>query len=177
MADTHETINCPACGTKMRKIFIPDSGINVDICLDGCGGIYFDNRKFRSFDEQHESLDDIIQAAENNTFSIQVDEGAVRICPKCGANMVKNPTSVKGEVIIDECYNCGGKFLDHGELTKIREEYVTEKERSEAAIKALLYSPEGAEMGIPTKSDKINEKMYKLNHDFLGKLINKIMDK
>ena len=156
MADVHNTINCPACGTEMRKIFISEVGINVDICLDGCGGIYFDNREFQHFDEPHEELDEIIQTAENSTFSANVDENAVRICPVCGSNMVKNHTSVNGDVVIDDCYNCGGKFLDHGELTKIRAEFNTEKERSEAAIKALLYSQEGAEIGLSTKSKKIN---------------------
>ena len=29
----------------MEKIFISDANINVDICLNGCGGILFDNRE------------------------------------------------------------------------------------------------------------------------------------
>ena len=176
MVDTHKIINCPACGKEMRKIFIPDAGINIDICLDGCGGIYLDNREMKYFDEPHEKLDDVILAAENNTFSIQVDEDKDRICPVCGAKMVKNPTSVKREIIIDECYTCGGKFLDHGELTKIRAEYKTEKERSEAAVRALIYSPEGAELGFSNKSNRINQKASLTNNSLLGKVINNLMD-
>ena len=57
MADNFKTIKCPACQKEMHKIFIPSEGINIDVCLDGCGGIYFDNREFKSFDEQHESID------------------------------------------------------------------------------------------------------------------------
>ena len=68
--DTLETIKCPACGKDMEKIFIKSEGINIDICTKGCGGIFFDNREFKKFDEQHENLDEIIQAAENNTFAI-----------------------------------------------------------------------------------------------------------
>ena len=120
MADSYKTIICPACGAEMKKIFLPSAGVNVDICLNGCGGIFLDNREFKLIDEQFEKLEDVILAAENNDFSVKVDKDAVRICPACGANMVKNPTSRSGETVIDECYTCGGKFLDHGELTKIR---------------------------------------------------------
>lgn len=175
MADTYKTINCPACGKEMKKIFLKDSGFNIDICDQGCGGIFLDNREFKALDEQHEILDDYILAVENNHFDVKVDEEAVRICPACGAKMVKNSTSVKGEVIIDECYTCGAKFLDHGELTKIREEYATEAERAEAAVRALLYSPEGAELGISRASERVNRRIDNRNHSLLGKLFNKMM--
>jgi Zn-finger nucleic acid-binding protein len=97
-----------------------------------------------------------ILAVENNNFDIKVDEDAVRICPACGAKMVKNSTSAKGEITIDECYTCGAKFLDHGELTKIRAEYATEQERADAAVRALLYSPEGAQLGLAKTSNRVN---------------------
>ena len=42
MADTYQSIRCPACGNVMKKVFIPSVGVNIDICADGCGGIYFD---------------------------------------------------------------------------------------------------------------------------------------
>ena len=47
MADTLKELKCPACGKVMEKVFIPSEGINLDICTDGCGGIYFDNREFK----------------------------------------------------------------------------------------------------------------------------------
>ena len=40
-----------------------------------------------------------------------------------GMKMVKNSTSINGDVIVDECYRCGGKFLDYKELDKIRAEF------------------------------------------------------
>ena len=64
MADTKEIINCPACGKPMVKIPVPAENINIDICLDGCGGIFFDNREFKKFDEQAENIDEIIKAIQ-----------------------------------------------------------------------------------------------------------------
>lgn len=144
MSDNFKTLRCPACQKEMTKVFIPSEGINVDICLDGCGGIYFDTREFKYFDEQDENIEEIVKAAEGKTFA-KVDESLPRTCPVCGARMVKNYASVKKEVQIDECYSCGGKFLDHGELEKIRAQYATEEERS-ADIMKEVYSTVGVEI-------------------------------
>ena len=51
MVDNLEEIACPACGKKMHKVFMTEQNLNIDVCLDGCGGIYFDNREFKKFDE------------------------------------------------------------------------------------------------------------------------------
>ena len=68
MSDNKEVITCPACGNYMQKIFMPEAGVNIDICLDGCGGILFDNREFQKFDEPHEKIDEILAAIKDKTF-------------------------------------------------------------------------------------------------------------
>lgn len=129
MADTKDLINCPACGKLMEKIFLKDKNFNIDICLDGCGGMLFDNREFNKFDEQDESIDEILKLISEKEF-IKTNEELQRICPVCSSVMIKNKTKLGGEIKIDECYSCGAKFLDNGELQKIREEYRTEQERA-----------------------------------------------
>ena len=118
MADTLRTVTCPACDKEMTKIFMEDVGVNVDLCLDGCGGILFNNRELEKFDEQHENADKLFQAYKNKDFE-PVDEKEVRICSICNTPMVKQGSGVDG-VKIDVCNVCGAKFLDHGELEKIR---------------------------------------------------------
>lgn len=136
MADTHQKLRCPACGTEMEKIFVPSEGVNIDICVNGCGGIFFDNREFQMFDEKNENIDEIIKAIENKEFK-KVDESLARYCPACGAKMTKNFSSVKKQIQIDECYSCGGKFLDNGELEAIRDEYESNTERTADTMKYL----------------------------------------
>lgn len=169
MADNLETIKCPACQKEMVKVFIPSAGVNIDICLNGCGGIYFDNREFYHFDEPHENIDEIIDAIEGKTFE-SVDETLPRSCPVCGAKMVKNYSSIKKEVLVDDCYTCGGKFLDNGELQKIRAEYITEQERTEDTMK-FLYDTVGVELR------ELEEKHKKLraNRSPLKKLFDKML--
>lgn len=136
MADSTQTLICPACGKEMQKIFVERTNCYIDICTEGCGGIFFDNREYKKFDENHESIDEIKKALEGKTFK-PVDNTIKRVCPVCGMRMMKNSTSIKGQIIIDECYKCGGKFLDCNELDKIRDEYKTEAERSQDIVNYL----------------------------------------
>lgn len=142
--DTLDIIKCPACGKEMEKVFIPSEGIKIDICTDGCGGIFFDNREFDKFNEEHEDISLIEEKLKNRTF-IQTNDNEERICPSCGGKMVKNTTSAAGSIKVDDCYICGGKFLDHKELNKIRNEFKNDKSRTDAAIQ-YLYKQVGQEL-------------------------------
>lgn len=133
MFDNDEIINCPACGEKMEKIYVDSARVYVDVCLNGCGGIYFDNREFKKMDEKSENIDSLLEALKDKEFA-PVDETAQRKCPVCGAIMHKNYSSIKKEIQVDDCYACGGKFLDNGELSKIRNEYGTDSERLSAVL-------------------------------------------
>ena len=144
MSDNFKIIKCPACQKEMVKVFVPSQGINIDICLNGCGGFYFDNREFSYFDEQHENIDEITKAMEGKSFE-HVDDTLPRSCPVCGAKMVKNYSSVRKEILVNDCYSCGGKFLDNGELQRIRAEYATEQERSDDVMK-VIYDTVGVEL-------------------------------
>lgn len=144
MADTLKPLICPACGKTMEKVFIPSQGINIDICTDGCGGIYFDNREFDKFDEKNEDISEIMAKIEGKTFTTP-NETITRVCPNCGAKMVKNHSSVKQQIEVDECYTCGGKFLDNKELIKIREEYENNEERDEDILR-YVYQKVGRQL-------------------------------
>ena len=102
----------------MKKIFIPSAGISVDICTDGCGGIFFDNQELQKFDKQSSDASLIEKELEGKSF-VKVDESQTRVCPVCNRPMAK--TSIRGLGIeIDTCYTCGAVFLDNGELAAIR---------------------------------------------------------
>ena len=61
------------------------------------------------------------------------------ICPACGKKMKKIYVKELKTHMDISTEGCGGKFLDFGELEKIRGEYSTEKERSEA-FKKFVFS-------------------------------------
>lgn len=130
MAEICKFIDCPACGKLMKKIYLEEQDIIVDICLDGCGGIWFDNRELAKVDEKHEDILPITEAKKDKDFE-SVDVSLTRFCPHCKVPMVKNYVSAKKEIVIDECYTCGGKFFDHKELEAMRNQYDTNEQRVE----------------------------------------------
>ena len=119
MADNKEDLICPACGHSMKKVFVPSAKVYVDICIEGCGGVFFNNRELEKFDEETEDASTIIGALQGRDFET-TDENAIRYCPVCGTPMVKFG-GIDNSVQIDACNVCGGKFLDYGELEEIRE--------------------------------------------------------
>ncbi len=144
MADSLQTLKCPACGKDMEKVFITNQGISLDICTQGCGGIYFDNREFNKFDEQDEDISAVLEKINSSSFQ-KVNETMDRFCPNCGSKMVKNHSSIHQTIQIDECYNCGGKFLDNSELVKIRAEYENNDQRDEDILRHV-YKTAGQEL-------------------------------
>ncbi len=171
MRDTNEILTCPVCGREMQKVYIQDVKLNLDICSQGCGGIFFDNREFEKFDEENENIEEILKALENKDF-LKVDETIQRTCPACGSLMVKNFASIKQEVEIDCCYVCGGKFLDNNELIKIRAQYNTEKDRSEDFNKYLSAY-------IKTEMDAVEQERIKgeVNRSGLKRIFDKYFEK
>ena len=124
-------MNCPACENELQEISV--GGVEVDVCRDGCGGIWFDNYELEKFDETHESAGEGLLDIERDD-SVIVDHTKRLKCPACdNVVMMRHFFSVKKEAEVDECPNCGGFWLDAGELGKIRSLFKTEEERHKAA--------------------------------------------
>lgn len=134
MLDNERILMCPACHKKLAKLELKSIGVTIDVCLDGCGGIYFDNKVMPLVLKSADAMEKIRKACEGKEFKI-VDRAEIRRCPFCGTNMVKNYTSYSKEIQIDECYRCGGKFLDCGELEKIKAQ--DPEENTEAIMKEV----------------------------------------
>jgi Zn-finger nucleic acid-binding protein len=148
----------------MTQVLIKD--IALDVCEDGCGGIWFDWFELNRVDEPHETLGaDLLHVPVDE--KMKVDHDAKRACPRCDSvHMMKHFASVKREFQVDECPRCAGFFLDYGELNRIRDQYETEEERSEAA--QAMFSDlfdEGLDE-MSAEGDEKVEKAKRLAHMF-----------
>jgi len=124
-------MDCPACKTQLAEVVIDD--ITVDACETGCGGIWFDQFELQKVDEPHESTGEKLLSISRNP-DIVINYYERRNCPKCeNTIMMQHFFSVKQQVLVDECPNCGGFWLDFGELSQIRHLYSSEDERKKAA--------------------------------------------
>lgn len=123
-------MKCPRTGVPLQEIEI--EGIKIDVS-PACGGVWFDNYEFSKFDEEHESAGDrlIEYLGELRTEGLNLN---ARInCPRDpDMVMMRYYFSSQRQVEIDECPQCGGIWLDAGELTRIRDMFPTEEARAEA---------------------------------------------
>ena len=124
-------MKCPACDRELQKMTVSD--ITVDVCRNGCGGIWFDNFELQKMDEKHEAAGESLLDIKIDP-SVSVDESKTRMCPICeNQKMIKHFRSVNKQIEIDECPKCGGVWLDQGELRQIREQFEDDEARHQAA--------------------------------------------
>lgn len=120
---------CPACKNALKVKTV--DGIKVDVCEGGCGGIFFDHKELKKFDEPHEAAGTVLLDTKRNP-AVKINHNQ-RNCPLCEKIvMMRQFFSVKRQVEVDLCASCGGYWLDAGELSKIRTEFKSEEERIKA---------------------------------------------
>jgi Zn-finger nucleic acid-binding protein len=115
-------------------------GVTVDICEDGCKGIWFDWMELTRLDEENEGFGEALMAAMNHRRVNDENREPLK-CPKCGLAMHAHKYKSSKEVNVDECYQCGGFFLDSGELRVIKESFMSEEERDQYIQKLLSEMP------------------------------------
>jgi Zn-finger nucleic acid-binding protein len=146
-------MRCLACGNVLSRMMV--GGITVDVCRGGCAGIWFDRYELMKVDESHESAGEELLHIERAP-DVSVDHSRRLSCPKCpDVVMMRHFFSVKRQVAVDECPNCGGYWLDVGELATIRSEFETEEARDLAAAQYFseLFDPELAAAHAETAED------------------------
>ena len=111
-------MKCPACFNDLTEMQV--GSLAVDVCQGGCGGIWFDAFELQRADEEQEVAGERLLNIERDE-RIQVDPNRKRDCPRCsGVKLKRHFFSPKRRVEVDECPNCGGYWLDAGELAQIR---------------------------------------------------------
>ncbi|MDD4202511.1 MAG: zf-TFIIB domain-containing protein [Candidatus Omnitrophica bacterium] len=127
-------MNCPACNKEMvEKDF---GGVAVDVCENGCKGIWFDWFELMKLDEKNEGMGNALKEALKSPRTNNEDREKLK-CPKCGIPMHIHQYRNSKEVNVDECYACAGFFLDSGELRQIRDSFMSE-EQVDAYAKSLI---------------------------------------
>ena len=117
-------MNCPVCSKQMVE---EDFGVKVNVCENGCKGIWFPHWALQKIDQNHEGVGKALEAALLSPRNNKSDRGPIQ-CPVCHILMHKHQYSRAHEVNVDECYGCEGFFLDSGELSAIRNKAMTDKE-------------------------------------------------
>ncbi len=114
---------------------------HVDVCELGCGSIWFDWGELNRLDESHEGAGAALNAALTNPRDNAPNREKLP-CPKCTHPMFEHIYKHANAVNVDECYHCGGYFLDSGELHQIRETFMSAEEREAYQEQLLSEIPE-----------------------------------
>lgn len=132
---------CPACQNQMSERDF--GGVKIDVCEDGCKGMWFDWIELSKLDEQNEGFGKALKQALN--YPRLNDDNRKPIgCPKCSIPMFIHKYQSAKEVNVDECYKCAGFFLDSGELKAIRDNHMSQEEQDAYTDKLINQVPEYA---------------------------------
>jgi len=113
-------MKCPACFNELTEIQV--GSLAVDACQGGCGGVWFDAFELQQVDEQDEAAGEPLLHIRRDERLV-LDKSRKRECPRCaGIKLHRHFFSAKRRVEVDQCPNCGGYWLDAGELAMIRAE-------------------------------------------------------
>src|SRR5258708_15744673 len=102
-------MKCPACFNNLSQMQV--GNLVVDVCHDGCGGIWFDAFELQRVDEENEAAGEPLLGIRRDERLV-IDLSRKRECPRCsGIKMRRHYFSAKRQVEVDECPNCGGDWL------------------------------------------------------------------
>jgi Zn-finger nucleic acid-binding protein len=136
-------MKCINCGKNMTTV--EAGGVVVDVCNEGCGGMWFDMLELKRFDEPHEGAGEELLRLEP-PYPVQIQHDRRLNCPRCAdVVLMRFFFSPRRRVEVEHCPNCGGHWLDAGELRLIRDEALSEAAR-EAEIEAVLNREFGAQL-------------------------------
>lgn len=94
--------------------------------------MWFDAFELARVDEPHEAAGEPLLHIPRDP-TVAVDSGRKRQCPRCpGIKLKRHFFSARRQVQVDHCPNCGGYWLDAGELAQIRAEKAAAAEQNRA---------------------------------------------
>lgn len=109
------TQKCPRCKERLSPHTLEE--LQVKVCTL-CGGLWIGLYEFR--EAVRRTPPKGMGNMEEEASGKAVWEESKLVCPACGLFMSKGRYAYSSGVIIDRCQNCGGVWLDRGELAKLR---------------------------------------------------------
>lgn len=128
--NTHEPIDCPGCSRPLIQLKVGTT--IVDACDGGCGGIWFDHFELQKMDNATEEGGDLLGEVKHQAGTGR-EPGRKLTCPRCRKVVLRQHFfSIRQQVEVDSCPGCGGYWLDHGEIDRVRSEFADAAARQKA---------------------------------------------
>jgi Zn-finger nucleic acid-binding protein len=127
--------------------------IHLDDCPQ-CGGIWFDDGELRKVQTMGDEL--CLQSLEDQAHphkSVVCAESEAKMCPVCNERLVPYKYMYSSDVILDECDNCFGLWVQDGELIKMAE-YLDHEQAAMSPAKREVIAAVSAEVQMAMRSKK-----------------------
>lgn len=152
MDRNNEGYTCPACNKALATVEICET--ELEACVNGCGGVWFDAAELFRLDEEHEGEDNpLLQKLLSFNTPRDADSRDKITCIKCGIKMRRREHREGSGIFVDECYGCGGIWLDGGELKAIRENPVVIRSNEERQQMAEAFAKRVVEEKIRMEAE------------------------
>ena len=102
--------SCPRCRVAMRVRELKD-GVRVDVCPQ-CKGMWLDHGELKALVEarmSERSGPEVLANGERTEFN----------CPDCEQPLFTRRFERRSDILIEQCSQCAGIFLDVGELKEV----------------------------------------------------------
>ena len=115
---TTTSLHCPRSGHPLVRLRI--GGVDTDVC-EHCGGVWLDRFEVSRFEAAGNVFGDALMAHLAQVPAALIEPTVRLRCPRHPDTvMIRRAFSRTIPVQIDECPQCGGHWLDAGELAQIR---------------------------------------------------------
>jgi hypothetical protein len=114
-------LNCPNCKKELAPKMIGD--IEIDICENGCKGIWFDEGELKKVRQEPDGAEKV-QDMDGQFIPKPKEEAMAedkRYCPRCNIELYKYNWDMKSDIFLDSCEQCNGMWVDAGELKGMNE--------------------------------------------------------
>lgn len=140
-------MNCPACWRPMYETAVRE--VTVDVCKDGCAGVWFDAWELRKL-EEGESADGAFLRVLRPRIDTDPERRARRFCPRDRVPLRRTFLGAEVALEIDTCSACKGLWIDPGEIGRLPEGdgVLTEVDPALAHLLAAELGPALQYMGI-----------------------------
>ncbi|TNE89430.1 MAG: hypothetical protein EP330_11245 [Deltaproteobacteria bacterium] len=130
-------MQCPRDGRKLETRTI--EGVDIDACPH-CDGLFLDQGELAAIEKAyHEHASPPPAAPDPVDAAMDMARQSRRagaICPKCQLQMSPHEYAYASQIVVDGCGECGGTWLDVGELERIEDFF--ERERAEQPQGSVL---------------------------------------
>ncbi len=151
-------MKCPVCSNSLSAF---DAGsFTVDICKDGCAGIWLDKGELEKCNEHTDPFPQELLRVKKS-LDVVIDRSKTRLCPSCeDQEMTRITLDAETNFEIDQCPTCKGHWLDVGELEHLR---AKEKEEAEMSARIADFEKQVADkLSDPESAHKVKAFVTKL---------------